>query len=468
MSVESGRKVLYCVPCRMPPGMLLSPSSSSPSVSLSDRQVLVPAKGGKGGSTNASTVAKPATLMKSVSSSTISSMNPEERTAHGLDATVNFLAWEAQNDVFVAVDDQRLLTFWQLERPDESTVLSKISGSKAKMTSVTTPVPPLLESPSKKRPGFYYTIKPEFQSAFHLARTDPEGLYASEEVRSAYFLPDTGHLVVTTTLRMLLLLVTYAHRRPLQVSSGGKDDNRDADLPPVTCCYGVAAYSELDRVSPTSGQTALFGIQVIDPPAHLVAKQQQLLQQQQQQMQQEATLTPTRPLSGRSPVPPALIQRSTSGSSTIGTTSATAAGGTKTPERIASGRLAAPLSLSRQNSASASHPILVHKSSHQHLLPTGSSTQLPLANDPQQQLLRRRIIHWRFVADNSVASTTAAASAATARLHWKSSSHDAQDPDHIHHHIDNSVSQVEHLCHVARTEMSLEHFNEAVMQAISV
>lgn len=187
MSAERNKKVLYCILCK--------PSIGS---------------------------------MQDLLTAAEDSSAPAPPVAHSDDATIKFVAWEDQSNIFVAADDLRVLSIWYLAKQDHM----------------------LMESPSKKKTGFYYGIKPEFQSTFDLARTDPSGLYELERILAVYFLTENGNLIVSTSQRLLLLLVTYECR---------PSENETSE-----CHFAVSGYVELDHAEPS--QRGLFGLQIIDPP----------------------------------------------------------------------------------------------------------------------------------------------------------------------------------------------------------
>jgi hypothetical protein len=156
--------------------------------------------------------------------------------SHSATAEVQFFAWAEHTDIFVAADNQRCLTFWHLrkERHADDLVNS----------------PP----PSNQRPDFSY-CKPELHSSFRLQDIDPDGRYTEERITAIYFLQEQCYLIVSTTMRLLLLEVAYiSQRRTNAEKFQSQHENK----------FGVVGYVELDNVS-EKGQQGLFALNVVDP-----------------------------------------------------------------------------------------------------------------------------------------------------------------------------------------------------------
>lgn len=235
LSLNRGAKVVYVIPCRD---------------NLDNNAVMLTSSTQKSSSRHTSS--------KGLLKSNLNSANSSSMIGNGVHSgasTVLFLAWEATNEIFVAVDNHRLISFWQLDRGHGNALNPSSFGS------------------DKKRPGHYYSIKPEYQSSFDLCRADPKGIYRHEAVLGAYFLPESGRLIVSTSQRLLLLIVTYDCRHRLMAVQG--------EVPVSSyeyysaCCFGVSAYTQLDQVDDVETQRGLFGLQVIDP-----VQQLQMLQPQ--------------------------------------------------------------------------------------------------------------------------------------------------------------------------------------------
>lgn len=199
---------------------------------------------------------------------------------------LKFLACEPSMQLFVACDTTRnSLSFWHLDYPDDATryelfdtSAESVAVSHAKthqtqqkqMTDTnlqqqTTATPMLLDSPSKKRPGFYYHIKPDFQSQFvlpPLAVDDNNQQKTKETILQMQFLSDqqAGYLLVSTNYRLLLLLVTAQEK-----TVAHRHVNKHVGDSAGTCAsteviLGVSSYVVLDAVDVRAGQIGVFGV----------------------------------------------------------------------------------------------------------------------------------------------------------------------------------------------------------------
>lgn len=204
---EKYRRVLYVVKCRGPNSSLLSGDDGQYS-------------------------------SRSKASTATTGVSP-----HDSSSEVRFFAYTDQSDIFVAADNQRLLSFWHLNKEHSAEEL-------------------VMSPTSKRKPGFYYDCKPELQSVFNLAsldRDDESGgsFFADEQITALHFLPENSYLIVCTTMRLLLLEVTYASNYRGSRSNG--KGTREQDIK-----FGVVGYVQLDTVQ-TSRQRALFSLNVVDP-----------------------------------------------------------------------------------------------------------------------------------------------------------------------------------------------------------
>lgn len=157
---------------------------------------------------------------------------------HSSNSEIRFFAWAEQTDIFVAADDQRTLSFWHLHK--EQTAKELVASPLA-----------------KKKPGFYYDCKPEFQSAFNLSQIDFQKKYAGEQITAVYFLNEQSFLVVSTNMRLLLLDVAYMSSSTGRRREGRYDSHQENK-------FGVVGFGEIDSVD-RSDQRGLFALNVVEP-----------------------------------------------------------------------------------------------------------------------------------------------------------------------------------------------------------
>jgi hypothetical protein len=170
-------------------------------------------------------------------------------TGHGPSSTIKSLAVSVANHFFVAGDDARTITLWHFEQepiaPDANTTTSM-----------------MLQSPQKKKAGFYYNIKPELHHVFELSDIDPERCFSQEKIVSLQFLRltdvhtghrDGHHLLVSTTQRLLLLEIGVHY-------TFGEEKGEELKVPQ----HKVLGWVELDRVANPTKQFALFSLAIFD------------------------------------------------------------------------------------------------------------------------------------------------------------------------------------------------------------
>jgi hypothetical protein len=284
LQLEMGKKVLYCTIAHSQSQLALKKPSLSRSSSSSPPVVIAAVSSQEKVSTNTT----PTNMTMAVS-------------GHSLQSTIRFLAWEETSNLFVAADDQRVLTFWQLDlhssiSPLIAACVSPLTATNANSTSTsnanastangTTNTNTNTNMRSTNR-GYHYTTKPDFQSLFHLSSTDPHQLYEQERILAVHFLSEhSGKLLVTTTKRLLILLVTYqshqsdnsndnSNQRHQQNNHSTSTHHIHSDeqgnltlLSPydivTTCSFNVSAYVELDAVENPSEDLGMFGLQLVD------------------------------------------------------------------------------------------------------------------------------------------------------------------------------------------------------------
>lgn len=254
--VESGRKVLYCVPMTPPAAASAAKTtaksnkirhlhskktSSDYSDDDEDEDVEYAETAGQ---TNSR---KPRRLHRQQQSQQQqpSASNSRPMAMLTKETCWDMFACEERMHVFVAIDRlHNHLCFYQCDLP---AIPSTLANTATNNTNSATQL--LLDSPSKKRPGFYYHIKPEYQSSFALSSI-PNGSAAikegqEERVLHAQFLSEysAGHLLVSTTQRLLLLQVTA------QEKSIG------------SMIFTVSSYVVLDSVDISAGQIGAFAVQ---------------------------------------------------------------------------------------------------------------------------------------------------------------------------------------------------------------
>jgi hypothetical protein len=190
----------------------------------------------------------------------VAALVPNQQELKKEQADFRFLACEASMNLFVACDVRNnACSFWQLDCPDVSNchhddALGYTSGFS-----------PLLDSPSKKRPGFYYHIRPEFQSQFFLPPLPQKGSQ-EEKILTVQFLSEqqAGYLLIGTNYRLLLLLVT-AQEKELRKRKNSQESTRSHNSRnglSTEVVLGVSSYVLLDEIDVTSSQIGAFGVQV--------------------------------------------------------------------------------------------------------------------------------------------------------------------------------------------------------------
>lgn len=174
--------------------------------------------------------------------------------------------------VFVAIDRrQNVLATFQCDLP----------------TATTPSTSRLLESPSKKRPGFYYQVKPELQSMFSLAQLATTAASSTatndERILHAQFLADypAGHLLVSTTHRLLLLCITAQEKSMWNSATLGGGGGGASTTSPMSASsvvtatqpmvFAVSSYVVLDTVDVAAGQRGAFAVQSVSAPSSSVA-----------------------------------------------------------------------------------------------------------------------------------------------------------------------------------------------------
>ena len=165
-------------------------------------------------------------------------------TGHLFESTIKCIAVNSQHHIFIASDDNRTISIWLFEQ--ETSNNNTTNGQPSMM----------LQSPQKKKAGFYYNIKPQLQSLLHLSEltnSSDNELFANEMIVSLTFLrPDSiSYLLVSTTKRLLLL------------SIGSHYEFNELRGENSHSYYKIIGYTELDRIV-TSKQHALFSLAMFE------------------------------------------------------------------------------------------------------------------------------------------------------------------------------------------------------------
>ncbi len=175
-------------------------------------------------------ICRPPAATKSSSNSSSSNTAPINTLyPHSDQSVITTIACGVTATIFAAADSEGTVSLWFLDRTDEALRLS--------------------ESPSKTNLAFYYKIKPALQCALNVSSLldrNQSAVWSEERVLGLQFLCDDRYLAVSTSHRLLLLLVTNA-------SNG---------LSPTTILpYRFAGWVEVDRVL-VPDSTGLFGFHV--------------------------------------------------------------------------------------------------------------------------------------------------------------------------------------------------------------